>query len=443
MTKYLITGGTRLKGTVVLRGAKNAGFKALIAALLGDSPSTINNLSEIGDVETTKEVIRSLGGEVEDSGDHSLRVFPQGLSSFDAPRSCGMKSRAATMFAGPLLAKFGQAILPLPGGDRIGSRPIDRHLAGLEALGAEISLKGKTFYIRAPHGLRGGSYRFPKNSHTGTETLIMAAVKARGKTILENAAAEPEVDNLIDFLNKAGAKIKRSEPRRLIIEGVSNLRGVNHEVMPDRNVAVTFACAALATRGDIFIEHADPTVLAAFREQVVKTGGGWEEAKGGLHIFWREPLKSTQVVTGPYPAFMTDWQSLWATLMTQAKGESLIHETVFENRFGYLANLRQMGAHTQLYNPEVSDPAELYNFNLENDRLENFHAVRIFGPSGLRGKEVTINDVRSGATMLLAGMIASGQTRITDETSQIDRGYEKLEENLVALGAKIERIAVV
>lgn len=440
MTKYTVTGGTKLKGTVRVRGAKNAGFKAMIAALLGDSPSQIQNYSQVGDIDTTREVIECLGGRVTNLGDHSLEVDPTGLSSFDAPTSCGVKSRAGMMFAGPLLAKFGQAVLPVPGGDKIGARPIDRHLAGLEALGVKIELVDGVFHLRAPGGLTGGKYRFEKNTHTGTETLIMAAVKALGRTILENAALEPEVDNLIAFLNAAGGQIKRVEPRTIIIDGVSRLSGVRHTVIADRNAVVTFACAALATQGDILVTGADKSALMAFLAKIEEIGGGVEAGSQGIRFFSQRGLTASNVVTSPYPGFMTDWQPVWTALMTQAEGVSTIHETVYENRFGHVPTLVKMGARIELFDPPEEKAEEVYNFNIDSSLAQNRHAIRIFGPTPLVGCEVTVNDVRMGATILLAGMVATGKTVIIDPQDQIRRGYEKLDENLASLGAKIEAV---
>lgn len=440
MTKYTVTGGTKLKGMVRVHGAKNAGFKAMIAALLGDSPSQIQNYSQVGDIDTTRGVIECLGGRVTDLGDHSLEVDPAGLSSFDAPISCGVKSRAGMMFAGPLLAKFRRAILPVPGGDQIGGRPIDRHLAGLEALGVKIELVDNVFHLWAPKGLTGGKYKFEKNTHTGTETLIMAAAKASGRTVLENVALEPEVDNLIDFLNAAGGQVKRVEPRTITIDGVSRLFGVRHTVIADRNAVVTFACAALATHGDIIVMGADKKVLTAFLTKVAEIGGGAEIDSEGIRFFSQNGLKTSKVMTSPYPGFMTDWQPVWTALMTQAGGVSIIHETVYENRFGHVPTLVKMGARIELFDPPEAKAEEVYNFNIDGSFAQNRHAVRIFGPTPLVGCEVTVNDIRMGATILLAGMVATGKTVIIDPQDQIRRGYEKLDENLVSLGAKIEAV---
>lgn len=440
MTKYVITGGKHLHGKVRVHGAKNAGFKEMIAALLCDSPSEIKNLSYIGDIENTTEIIRCLGGRVTDRGNRTMEIDPKSLDSFNAPKSCGLKSRAGTIFVGPLLAKFKKAVLPIPGGDKIGARPIDRHLAGLEALGATVKLKDGVFIITAAKGLRGGNFRFPKNTHTGTETLLLAAVRASGRTVLENAAAEPEVDDLITFLNQAGAKIKRTEPRTIVIDGVAHLRGATHEVMTDRNTVVTFACAALATKGEVFVERADNKVLGAFLEKVREIGGLWETREEGINFRWEKPLRAADITAAPYPAFMTDWQAVWATLMTQAVGTSEITETIFENRFGYVPFLVSMGAKMELFNPQVLNPEDFYNFNLGDDKPENLHALKITGPTPLAGKQVEANDVRMGATMILAGLVASGKTVIIDTHDQVARGYENLAENLVSLGAAIEII---
>ncbi len=438
MAKYVVTGGFPLRGQVQIFGAKNAGFKAMIAALLCDSPSKINNLSRVGDIETTREVITFLGGKVFFLDDHTAKVDPAGLKRYQAPMDCGAKSRAGMMFAGPLLSRFGKAVLPRPGGDKIGVRPVDRHLAGLAALGVKIAVRDGLFVLSAPKGLHGSRFRFPKNSHTGTETLIMAAVKALGRTVLENAAAEPEVDNLIAFLNRAGARIKRVRPRTIVIEGVSRMRGITHLVMADRNAAVTFACAALATRGEVLVKGADAKVLQAFLKKVREAGGATEIQEDGINFYREKPLKATGIVTAPYPGFMTDWQTLWTVLMTQAQGQSTVWETVFENRFGYAPILADMGAKITLFNPKIRDPEEVYNFDLADDSPDFWHGAKISGPTKLFGRTVTVNDVRTGAMMLLAGLISQGETTVLDTKNQISRGYVNLASDLASLGAKIK-----
>lgn len=424
MTKYVVTGGIPLHGQVRLHGAKNAGFKAMIAALLADSPSTICGLGLISEIDFAKQIITQLGGKVIEKNDpHCLEINPANLNFFAVNKEFGEKSRASNLYAPPLLAKFGKAILPFPGGDKIGKRPLERHFSGLEKMGAKIKISPEEIFFEAPNGLKGVNFRFEKNTHTGTEFLIMAAVKAQGITILENAAAEPEVDDLIKFLNLMGAKVKRIAPRTIKIIGVKNLHGAKHTVMKDRNEAVTFICAALATKGKVEVLGLDSKVLTAFFEKIKD-----------------DKLSATNVITAPYPGFMTDWQPLWATLMTQASGVSTIHETVYEKRFDYIPSLIKMGARIEFFEPKVKNPESFYNFNLEDDDPKNKHAIKIFGPTKLIGQEIEVNDIRSGATALLAGLIASGETIVVDPQDQIKRGYENLAPNLLNLGARIKEI---
>ncbi|MBI4100058.1 UDP-N-acetylglucosamine 1-carboxyvinyltransferase [Candidatus Microgenomates bacterium] len=439
MTKYTVTGGVPLRGTVKLHGAKNVGFKVMIAALLGDSPSTICDLGLISEIDFTKQVIAQLGGQVsEEGGPHCLIIDPQNLNLAAVEKDLSAKSRFSIMYVGPLLARFGQVDLPSPGGDTsIGRRPIDRHLDGLKALGVTVEFSDGVYHFAAKNGLSGGTYRFPKSTHNGTEVLVVAAARAHGTVILENAAQEPEVDDLITFLNAMGAKITRVEPRTIEIIGQKILHGAKHTVMRDRNEAVTYACAALATNGDIFVEGADEKVLTAFLEKVTAVGGGVEKKTNGLRFYRQTSLVATDVVTAPAPGFMTDWQPLWSTLMTQAQGESLVHETIYERRFDFVAGLASMGAKIEFFHPEVKNPEEFYSFNLEDDDPANYHAIKIHGSTPLSGTTLEINDVRSGATALLAGTIASGVTTILDPKDQIKRGYEDLAGGLASLGAKI------
>lgn len=439
MTTYTVTAGTPLHGTVELHGAKNAGFKALIASLLGDSPSTICGLGLISEVDYAKEVISSIGGKIKKLSDpHCLSIDPTTMTDFEVPAHIGAKSRSVTMYVGPLLKRFGKAVLPTPGGDPISTRPIDRHISGLTAMGATVEFKNGAYHVAAPHGLKGTRFTFRKNTHTGTETLLLCAVWAKGETVLENAAAEPEVDDLITLLNSMGAKIMRLDARTIKIIGVENLRGVNHTVMRDRIEAATFACIALATKGDVTVLNADPLVLTAFLEKLNEVGGRWEKTDRGIRFWYEKPLAATEVVATFYPGFMTDWQPMWTALMTQAKGVSVVHETVHESRFGHIGDLSNMGGKFEFFNPEVANPDATYNFNLEDDKPGNFHAVKIFGPAKLKGQRVEINDIRRGATLILAGLIASGTTTIIDENDQISRGYEDLVGRLNKLGAEIQ-----
>lgn len=437
MQKFIIKGGNSLKGEVTLCGAKNSGFKLMIAALYADEPSAIRNFSKIGDTFSTGEIIKSLGGQVNFGENHVVEVSGEGLSKNQITERQGKLSRAATYFIGPFLYHFGEAIIPNPGGCKIGRRPLDRHLEGIKALGAQIKVT-EDFYQINTKELKGVRYEFPKNTHGGTDIMIIAAAGAKGKTILENAAAEPEVDDLIAFLNKMGAKIKRAKPRMIVIEGVKEFKPAEHSVMPDRNEAVTFACAALATKGEVFVKDANPKFLVAFLDQLEKVGGGYEIKKNGLRFFYKKQLTPCNILTRPHPGFMTDWMGVWSVLMTQAKGESVIHETIFENRFAFTKGLKKMGAKIELFNPFVPNPEVVYNFNWEDNRPEYFHAAKIFGPTKLKGAQQEITDVRAGATLILASLAAKGKSELTG-VELVDRGYEKLDERLKKLGAEIKR----
>jgi len=435
---FQITGGTRLHGTVRLGGAKNASYKLMIAALLGTQESRILNFSHISDVELVAKIINYLGGKAKPAGERALFIDPTGLKSHVIQADHGNQGRFSTMFIPVLLHRFGQAIVPAPGGDKIGTRSLERHFQGLQALGAKIEFKDGLFYAQADQ-LVGTNYRFEKNTHTGTETLILAACCAQGRTTLENAAREPEIDDLITFLNKMGAHILRTAERTIQIDGVKKLGGAIHSLIPDRNEAVSYACAALATKGDVIIENARAPHLQAFLEKVAAIGGGYEIGDYGIRFFYQGQLQATNVQTAVEPGFMTDWQPLWATLMTQAQGTSIIHETVMSNRFQYTQELTQMGAKIELFNPEIAQRETVYNFNLDDDRPEYYHALKIAGPTQLLAGNYTVKDLRHGASLVLAAMIAKGTSLIAG-IEQIERGYEKLDERLNSMGASIQKV---
>lgn len=436
MDKFIINGGIPLKGEVDLCGAKNSGFKLMIASLYSDALCTIRNFSKIGDIYSTIEIIRELGGEVKVGENHILQVSGESLKRQEFSEITGKLSRASTYFIGPLLYRFGKAILPIPGGCKIGRRPLDRHIEGIKALGASVKIADSHYEISGR--LKGGKYHFPKNTHGGTDVMVIAAAGADGNTLLENAAMEPEVDDLIAFLNKMGAKIKRTSPRVIEIEGVANFSPVEYCVMPDRNEAVTFACSALATKGDVFVRNARPEMLTTFLDSVEKIGGGYEVEEKGIRFFYKGELKALNIVTRPFPGFMTDWMAMWMILMTQTKGECIVHETIFENRFAFVKGLKEMGADIELFNPIVPNPEEIYNFNIEDDKPENYHAAKVTGPTVLHGINQEITDVRAGASLILASLIAEGKSELMG-VEHVDRGYENLDGRLRCLGAQIKR----
>ena len=436
--RLIIQGGTPLKGVVRLGGAKNSSYKLMIASLLCSHENRLLNFSRIADVELVKQIIQKLGPKIYSAGERTLFINAAKLGSSIIPQDLGLASRASSLFIAPLLARTKKAIVPLPGGDKIGSRSLDRHFAGLKALGVKLEIKNNLIHASCPQ-LTGASYTFSKPTHTGTETMIMAAVLAKGETILRNAALEPEVDDLINFLNQMGAKITRLANRIIEIEGVKKLKPVIYKVMPDRNEAVSYAIAALITRGDIIVENAREKDLTAFLAKLQKTGAGIEKADYGLRFFYQKPLTAVDITTEPHPGFMTDWGPLWSVLATQCRGTSRIIETVFTSRFQFVKDLQSMGAKIKFFQPQAANPEEFYNFNLEDDRPANFHGIKVSGITPLVGKTITITDIRAGATLALAGLAAQGQTILTG-LEHIDRGYENFAGRLLKLGAKIRRI---
>lgn len=436
MEKYSIRGGKPLKGSTRVSGAKNVALKAIVAACLTDEKVTIANVPNISDVEVMAQIIRELGGEM-DIVDHTATISVPEFKKDTITLDQASHIRTSSMFIAPLLARNKRAIIPNPGGCRLGARPIDRTIQGLIDMGASIEYRSDDGYFYATaEELHSVDYRFDKNTHTGTETLLIASVLAKGKTILRNAAAEPEIEELIVLLQGMGAKIERTEERTIEIEGVEKLHGATFEIGPDRNEIVTIAIAAIVTHGDVFIEKAKREGLVEFLEKLDEVGGGYEEKEDGIRFFSKGELTAVDVTTRPYPGFMTDWQAPWAVLMTQASGTSQIHEAVFENRFGYVKELRKMGAQIRPSFPEVSNPDEFYNFNLEDDAPGAFHAVQITGPSRLHSAVVSISDLRAGASLVIAALAATGETTIHG-VHLINRGYEEFDKRLQSLGADV------
>ena len=440
MEKYIIKGGNKISGTTTVSGAKNVALKAIVAACLTPETVTITNVPNISDVKVMGEIIKELGGEFSFENNTvtiTVKEFKKDSITLDQASHI----RTSSMFIAPLLVRNKKAEIPNPGGCRLGARPIDRTIHGLGEMGAVIEYRSDDGYFHAvTEEIHGTDYRFEKNTHTGTETMIIASAMAKGKTILRNAAAEPEIDELVELLNSMGAKIKRTEQRTIEIEGVESLHGTEFRVGPDRNELVTIAIAAIITKGDVFVKEAQREGLIEFLEKLDEVGGGYEEKEDGIRFFYKGDLLATDVTTRPYPGFMTDWQAPWAVLMTHAQGESLIHEAVFENRFGYVKELKKMGADITLFNPEVEDPTSFYNFNLDDDAKGNFHAARISGPTPLHNAVVSISDLRAGASLVIAALAATGETTIHG-IHLVQRGYEHFDERLRSLGADITLIS--
>lgn len=440
MDTFVITGGKPLTGEITVGGAKNVALKILIASLLTDEEIIIHNVPHLLDVFSLIEVLKSLGVAAE-YADHTVRIRNGSVAKEPTvPLDIGARLRTSSMVLGPLLARYGKAHVPNPGGCRLGARPIDRHIEGLKDMGADIDYNSDDgFFHASAAGLHGATVSFPKNTHTGTETILLAGVLAKGTTVIENAAEEVEVDDLITCLNLMGAKIRRRTPRTIEIIGVDKLHGVEYTIMPDRNEEVTFAIAAVLTRGELVVKNSQRKNLDAFLQAFRRAGGAAQEIDATTTLYKSSgELASTDIVTLPHPGFMTDWQAPWAVFMTQAKGVSTIHETVFESRFSYVGELKKMGADIDFYDPDVTNPSEYYNFNWA-DRREDYHqGIRIKGPVPLHNAVLSADDIRAGASLVLAALVAEGESYIHG-VEKIDRGYEHLEERFSAVGASMKR----
>ncbi len=440
MEKFIVSGPTVLHGDVTIAGAKNVALKAIVVSLLTEEPIILHNMPHIRDVLLMLEVVRSLGATATFEG-NTVHILDGKTGSTTVPLEIGARLRTSSMVLGPMLSRYGKAMIPNPGGCRIGARPIDRHIEGLKAMGATIDYSSTDgfFHAEAKH-LHGADITFEKNTHTGTETLILAAVLADGTTVLRNAAEEVEIDDLISLLCAMGANIKRTEKREITITGVPKLHGTEFTIMSDRNEEVTFAIAAVVSKGKIVVHHSERRFLQEFLTVFEKAGGKFRAIDDTTtEYFYGGPLTAVDVTTGQHPGFMTDWQAPWAILMTQATGISTIHETVFENRFSYVEELKKMGATIEYFDPEVANPKEFYNFNFEDKAQDAHQAIRITGPTPLHNAITSMSDLRAGATVVLAAIIAQGKSYIHG-VEQIDRGYEHIEERLRHLGASIDRI---
>lgn len=419
MQKFVVTGGTPLRGEVRIAGAKNASLKLMAAAALTDEPVTLRNVPRISDVAILRETMTDLGFDVRRVNGDTLRITAGEPEWLFVPLEAAMKMRASFILLGPLLTRFGRVIIPNPGGDRIGRRPVDLHVMAMERLGAEVEYKNGYYFAAAPDGLRGATVTFPQVTVMGTENTLLAATLAHGTTVIQNAAQEPEVDDLISMLTAMGARISRPAPDRLEVEGVDALHGAEHRVIGDRLEAETFAIAAAVTGGEVTLTGVEPAHLAAFLEVCDRMGvPHGTDADGHLVVGSAETYRPTDVETAPYPGFATDFQAPLAVLMTRADGISSIHETIYEDRLEYVAELVKMGAVIEV--------------------LDERHA-RIAGPVELHGHEVQITDLRAGATLILAALAAT-ETSVISGVEHVDRGYEQVESKLVALGARIHRI---
>lgn len=418
MEKLVIQGGNRLTGTVKISGAKNAVLPLIAASLLGTTPSTLDEVPNLEDVRTFSEVLAHLGVSAKhDPVGQTLYVDSSNIATHEAPYEFVRKMRASFLVLGPLLARVGKAKISLPGGCAIGTRPIDLHLKGFEALGAEIDIGHGYIEARAPHGLTGARIYLDFPSVGATENIIMAACMAKGQTILENPAHEPEIVDLANYLNVMGANIRGAGTNIIKIEGVSELKGRNYTVIPDRIEAGTYMVAAAMTGGDVWIENALTEHLKPVVAKLKEAGVNIQEEISGVRVWGNANFKSVDIKTLPYPGFPTDMQAQFMAMMTIANGTSVISETVFENRFMHVDELKRMGACI---------------------KIDGRSAV-VEGVKKLTGCPVKATDLRAGAAMVLAGLVAEGKTEV-GYLHHIDRGYDGLVDKLRGLGADIVRI---
>ena len=420
MEKLIVKGGNRLVGAVKTSGAKNAVLPIIAASILGTTPSHLDEVPMLEDVHTISEVLKCLGLSVECSPEKNvLDIDSTSITSYEAPYELVRTMRASFLVMGPLLARIGKARISMPGGCAIGARPIDIHLKGFEALGVKIEQGHGYIEASAPEGLKGTSIYFDFPSVGATENIMMAASLAEGTTILENAAEEPEIVDLANYLNKMGAKIRGAGTDTIRIEGVDKLHGADYPIIPDRIEAGTYMIAAAMTGGDVVVENVLPEHQKPLIAKLREAGAVVEEDIDKVRVIGKNPLKAVSIKTLPYPGFPTDMQAQMMAMMVIAEGRSKVTETVFENRFMHVVELNRMGA-------QIS--------------TEGRSAV-IDGPCKLTGCDVRATDLRAGAAMILAGLVAEGTTRIGD-LHHIDRGYENIVAKLKKLGADIERVDV-
>ncbi|GHB31125.1 UDP-N-acetylglucosamine 1-carboxyvinyltransferase [Salinicola rhizosphaerae] len=418
MDKLIITGNGPLDGEVWASGAKNSALPILAATLLADEPVTIGNLPHLQDITTTLELLGRMGIEPVMGEKMSIQIDGSQVRDSHAPYELVKKMRASILVLGPLLAHFGTADVSLPGGCAIGSRPVDLHIRGLEAMGADIRIEGGYIHARVDGRLKGATIFFDTVTVTGTENLLMAATLAEGTTVLENAAREPEVVDLAECLIAMGANIRGQGSDTITIEGVERLHGCHYDVMPDRIETGTFLVAAAATRGRVKVRNTRADILEAVLAKLeeagatITTGEGWIE----LDMAGRRP-RAVNIRTAPYPAFPTDMQAQFVALNAVAEGTGTVVETIFENRFMHVQELNRMGAHIA---------------------LEGNTAV-VTGVERLSGAPVMATDLRASASLVVAAMVAEGETMV-DRIYHIDRGYECIEEKLQLLGARIRRV---
>lgn len=418
MDKYVIKGGCRLTGEVNISGAKNAAVAILPAVILSDSPCRIENIPDISDVKTLTYILKEMGARVEYLDLHTVEIDPRPIMTDTVSAEIARRIRASYYFIGALLGRCRNAVVPLPGGCNFGVRPIDQHLKGFVALGCDYSLDNGMISVSAQNDLHGANIYLDVVTVGATMNIMLAAVKARGLTVIENAAREPHIVDLANFLNTMGADIRGAGTDTIKIHGVQRLRGVTYSIIPDQIEAGTYMVAAAATGGDVVVKNVTPKHLESISAKLVEMGVTIEEGDNTVRVLCERPLRKCNVKTMPHPGFPTDMQPQITTLLSVAKGTSMVNESVWENnRFKYVDELRRMGAQITV----------------------DGKVAIVEGADRLKGAPVRALDLRAGAAMVIAGLVAEGTTQVED-VQYIERGYENIVEKLVELGADIYRM---
>ncbi|MBF0432180.1 MAG: UDP-N-acetylglucosamine 1-carboxyvinyltransferase [Fibrobacteria bacterium] len=430
--KYVIEGGRYLKGEIKIRGAKNAITKEIVASMLASGKTVLENIPDIGDVSLTTQILEDLGCVVNhEKQAGTLSVNTKNIKKYSVPFEYSGINRIPILMAGPLLHKFGQAVIPMMGGCDIGPRPLDFHISGLEKLGTKVVFDGKSYHFSADK-LIGTKIELPFPSVGATENIIMAAVLARGVTVIKNAAIEPEIVDLVMMLQSMGAIISQEVDRTWVIQGVERLNPVQHRVINDRIEAASFAVSAIATRGDVTIKGADQLHLQTFLNWLRKAGGEFEVLSDGIRFYGKDAvIAPIAAETAVHPGLMTDWQQPLVILLTQASGVSVLHETVYENRFSYVNALNKMGAKIQLFKECLGGRQCRFLYS------GHLHSCVITGPTPLTGAEIEIPDLRAGFSYLVAAVMAQGRSSLSN-IRYIERGYDRILEKFRALGVNIE-----
>ncbi len=430
-----IEGGARLNGTIQVRGGKNSAPKHVVAALLTDEPCILSNVPRVGDVAWALDVCQALGSEIEWLDDHTVRLHTPRITTPELASIYGGSSRLPVLLLGPLLARTGEARVPHGGGCQIGSRPVDYHVDGIRRLGAELVMTDGQLAAKARR-LRGGTFDLPYPSVGATETLLLGAVLAEGTTILRGVALEPEVVELIGLLHQMGAQIRFEADRTLRVQGVARLRGYTFRCVPDRNECASWACAAIASDGDVTVKGADQFALLALLDRLREMGGEYEILQDGMRFFRStDRLRGISVDTHYHPGFMSDWQPPLAVALTQAQGQSIIHETVYEDRFRYVDGLVEMGAQVTVRTECLG--AEPCRYRGGSYR----HSCVIHGPTAFRAGHLTMPDLRGGFAYAMAAMLADGTSRLLG-VEHIARGYAEFTGKAAELGVNIVQGAV-